>query len=480
MRVIYASTEIFPALKTGGLADVNAALPKALMAAGVDVRLLLPAFPAIVRATSDLAQVAELPTPFDGLVARVLRGSLMGVPAYLIEAGQFYARTGNPYVDEHGQDWPDNHLRFALLGWMAAQFGDGGLDGWRADIVHAHDWHAALSCAYLAVRGPERAASVYTVHNLGYQGEFAAEKFSELALPPHFFAMQGVEFYGKVNFMKAGLHFADSITTVSPSYAREIQTSAFGCGMDGLLRARADVLSGILNGVDYTVWNPALDGNIAAKYSLDKAQGKARCKTMLRAEMGLVSAAGPLFAVVSRLTAQKGLDLVLEVLPEIVAAGGQLALLGSGDAALEAAFKLAAVRYPGAVSVRVDYDEALAHRIIAGSDVIVVPSRFEPCGLTQLYALAYGTLPLVRRVGGLADTVRDASPEALAAREATGFGFDEASAGALRAALERVFALWKTPRKWTEVRRTAMQKDFGWTAVARRYLEVYQALRPLA
>ncbi len=480
MRILYTSTEVYPALKTGGLADVNAALPKALIDAGADVRLLLPAFPDIVRAANDLQPVLHLTPPFGGAQVRVLRGYLAGVPAYLIEAGQMYASLGNPYVDENGRNWPDSHLRFALLGWVAACFGLGEMDGWRADIVHAHDWHAALAPAYLAACEGDRAGSVYTVHNLGYQGEFAAETFDELAMPAHFFAMQGLEFYGKVNFMKAGLHFADRVTTVSPSYAREIQTPEFGCGMDGLLRSRANVLTGILNGVDYSIWNPALDADITSHYSRDNLRGKSGCKARLREELGLASSPGPLFGVVSRLTTQKGLDLVLQALPGIVDRGGQLALLGSGDADLETEFREQAARYPTAVSVRLDYDEALAHRIIAGSDVVLVPSRFEPCGLTQLYALAYGSLPLVRRVGGLADSVRDADTSALANRSATGFVFDEFSVDALREALNRVFQLWTKPQKWADVRRTAMQKDFGWALAARRYLEIYRDLRPQA
>jgi starch synthase len=480
VRILYVSTEVFPALKTGGLADVNAALPTALIEAGADVRLLLPAFPAIVQAAGALVPVLGLKSPFGDADVRILRGHLSGVPAYLIEAGRFYTRPGNPYVDEAGRDWPDNYLRFALLGWVAARFGDGTIDRWRADIVHAHDWHAALAPAYLAAGGGERAGSVYTVHNLGYQGEFAAEKFAELGLPAHFFAMHGLEFYGRLNFMKAGLHFSDRITTVSPSYAREMQTPEFGCGMDGLLRSRASVLSGILNGVDYKIWNPAGDPTTAASYDRNNPQGKIHCKAALRSELGLASSSGPLFGVVSRLIAQKGLDLVLEILPEIVARGGQLALLGSGDTALENGFRTAAAMHPRAVSVRVQYDEGLAHRIIAGSDVALIPSRFEPCGLTQLYALAYGTLPLVRRVGGLADTVCDVEADTLLAATATGFVFEEASASGLRGALGRVFDLWSSPGRWASVRRAAMQKDFGWAPAARRYIELYRELRPLA
>lgn len=480
MRVIYVSTEIYPALKTGGLADVNAALPKALQDLGVDIRLLLPAYPAILRAASGLQQVAQLRSAVGATEVSVLFGRLEGIPVYLVEAGNLYRRPDNPYVDDAGRDWPDNHLQFALLGWMAARFADGLIDGWRPDIIHGHDWHAGLAPAYLAARGGERPGCVYTVHNLGFQGDFPASTFNELALPADFFSMQGLEFYGKVNFMKSGLHFADRITTVSPSYAREIQTPEFGFGMDGLLRARASALSGILNGVDGAVWNPRTDPAIVANYSVENAAGKAACKTALRAEMGLASGAGPVFGVVSRLTAQKGLDLVLSVLPALLARGGQLALLGTGESGLEAGWRAAAAKFPGAVGVRLAYDEALAHRIIAGSDVILVPSRFEPCGLTQMYGLAYGTLPLVRRVGGLVDTVCDASPEHLAAGTATGFSFGAATAGELKKTLERAFKLWAKPRQWARVRRAAMLQDFGWEPPARCYLDVYRDLRPLA
>lgn len=480
MRALYVSTEVFPALKTGGLADVNAALPAALRALGADVRLLLPAFPAITRAATDLQAVAQFTAPLAATKLRVLRGTLDGVPAYLIEAEKLFARDGNPYVDAAGQDWPDNHLRFALLGWVAARFADGSIDGWRPDIVHAHDWHAGLAPAYLAARGGDRPGSIFTVHNLGFHGEFPAETFGALALPENFFSIYGLEFYGKVNFMKAGLHYADRITTVSPSYAREIQQAEFGFGMDGLLRSRSGVLTGILNGVDPAHWNPQTDPHITAHYGTADAAGKRACKTALRSELGLTQGDGPVFGIVSRLTAQKGIDLVLEALPAMLAGGGQLVVLGSGEAALEKQLRAMATAHRGAVSVCIGYDEALAHRIIAGSDVVLVPSRFEPCGLTQLYALAYGSLPLVRRVGGLADTVCDVSPAHVAAGSATGFVFAEATAAGLRDALQRVLVAWREPKSWARLRANAMRQDFGWAASARRYLELYRELRPQA
>lgn len=470
MRILYASTEVHPVLKTGGLADVNGALPQALRDLGLDVRLVLPAFPALVRALAAPRPVATVEAPL-GAQVRVVRGELRGVPAYLVAAGDRFDREGNPYVGPDGRDWPDNAERFGLFGWAAARFADGSFEGWRPDIVHAHDWHAGLAPAWLAARGGDRPGCVFTVHNLAFQGEFPAEAFARLGLPASHFSVHGVEFYGKVNFMKAGLHFADRITTVSPTYAREIQTAAFGFGMDGVVRSRSVVVSGILNGVDRSHWNPATDGHLARPYSSARMSGKGACRTALCTEMGLGPGPGPVFGVVSRLTGQKGVDLAIEALPKLLEGGGRLAVLGSGEPGLEAALREAAARLPGRVAVRVGYDEALAHRIIAGSDVVLVPSRFEPCGLTQLYGLAYGSLPLVHRVGGLADTVRDGE---------TGFAFAGAGAQAFRDALDRAFAAWADKPRWLRMQRAAMAEDFGWPTAARRYAALYADLRPAA
>ncbi|MEY4747973.1 MAG: hypothetical protein RIQ60_187 [Pseudomonadota bacterium] len=490
MHVLQVCAEIFPLLKTGGLADVAGALPRALHAlAGdaVEVRVLLPGFASILAGLHEPALVAELP-PRAGLAggARLLYGSLPdcahvpGRPlqAYVIDAPALYQRPGGPYEDRG-----DNHLRFALLGWVAARLAD-GLDGlWRADVVHAHDWHAALAPAYLRAAGQARggaapAASVYTVHNLAYQGVFPADTFGSLGLPAAFAAMDGLEFHGQVSFMKAGLYFADRLTTVSPTYAREIQGDEQGCGLQGLLRTRAGQLSGVLNGVDDEVWNPRTDVLIGDHFHADRLPGKARVKVALQQELGLnVSADTPLLCVVSRLTEQKGLHLVQQALPRLVEMGVQFGLLGSGDAAMEAAFKAQAAATPASVAVRIGYDEPFAHRLIAGADVILVPSRFEPCGLTQLYGLKYGTLPLVRRVGGLADTVNDARLETLDS-SATGFVFDDFSVDGLLGGVERALALWRRPRDWAQVKKRAMRSDCSWEPAARRYLALYQDIMP--
>lgn len=481
MRVLQVSAEIFPLLKTGGLADVAGALPGALARAGADVRVLLPGFPALREGLSDAATVAEFQAPW-GEPARLLFGHLAalgGLPAYVVEAPALYDRPGNPYQDEHGHPYADNHRRFALLGFAAARLAEGLDPWWTPGVVHSHDWHAALVNAYLAFsphRPPVR--TVYTVHNLAYQGLCGARHLHELGLPGHAFAVEGLEFHGQLSFMKAGLFYADHVTTVSPTYAHEIQTPQQGCGLHGLLRRRAagGSLSGILNGVDQRVWDPAADALIARRYDAAKLAGKAHCRTALQKEMGLEQRPGPLFGMVSRLAEQKGLPLLVALLPELVARGGQLVTLGAGDPGIEAALREAAAAHPEAVAIRVGYDEALAHRIFAGSDVTLVPSLYEPCGLTQLYGLRYGSLPLVRRVGGLADTVVDCTLEDLVEEKSTGFVFDAFDAGDMRRALRRAFALFARQTDWKAVQRRAMAQHFGWDDAAEQYLALYRSL----
>lgn len=479
-RVLQVSAELFPLLKTGGLADVAGALPAALAAAGVEPRLLVPGFPAIRSVLTQECAVAPVALPWSEGRAALLRGRLPGfaMPVYVLDAPGLFDRIGNPYADEAGVAYADNHRRFALLGLAAARLAEGVDPAWRPQIVHAHDWHAGLACAHVAASRARRRTdtrTVFTVHNLAYQGLFPADKFAELGLPPAHYAVDGLEFYGQVSFMKAGLFFADAITTVSPTYAKEIQTAEQGCGLDGLLRHRSGVLHGILNGVDYGIWSPADDDAIAARYDADDAAGKAACKAALQRECGLaVKADAPLFGIVSRLTEQKGLPLVLVALDDLIDAGGQLVILGAGDARLEAQFAAAAARHPTQIARRTGMDEGLAHRIYAGSDVVLVPSRFEPCGLTQLYGLSYGALPLVHRVGGLGDTVVDTTLEDLAAGTATGFVFNALTADAYRRALRRAFALWSRPEYWHRVQDAAMRQRFGWDVAAARYVDVYR------
>jgi len=493
MKVLYVCTELFPFLKTGGLADVSAGLAPALQAVGCEVRLLLPAFPAIATQALSTRPIASLPAgpmpwgsapvlPPASLTLATLPG--LELPVYLVQAPALFDRPGNPYLGPDGKDWSDNAIRFAALGWAGATLGQGLDPDWLPDVIHCHDWHSGLTPAYVrafATAKQATPATVFTIHNLAYQGLFAAAEFAQLGLPKSWFDINGIEFFGKVSFMKAALRYADRITTVSPTYAREISSDAQGCGLDGLLRERANSLSGILNGVDDQIWNPATDALLPAPYDEDKLQGKTLAKRALQTKFGLEPRANALvFGAVSRLTAQKGLHLLPQVLADMVQRGGQLALLGQGDVALERAFVDAASRYPGQVGVRIGYDEVTAHAVIAGADVILVPSEFEPCGLTQLYGLRYGTLPLVRRVGGLADTVVDCTLENLDEGSATGFVFDELSPAGLLSAVRRAFVLFRRPDDWSAVQQRGMRLRFDWLASAQHYLAMYQSLRPSA
>jgi starch synthase len=484
LRVLHVSAELYPWVKSGGLGDVAAALPPALTALGVDARLLLPGFAGFLDAFPGITDAARLHTPF---AAERVRVGLARVPgsefaAYLVDQPGYYDRPGNPYAGPDGRDWPDNHGRFGLFGWIAAELARGADPGWSPDIVHLHDWHGGLAPAYLMAR-PAAAGhvpTIFTIHNLAYQGLFPPALFPELALPPEFFSIDGAEFNGLVSFIKAGLFFADRLTTVSPTYAREIQTPDFGCGLDGLLRTRAGSLTGILNGVDPRVWDPRHDPVLPRPYGIeDAASGKPVAKAALQQRLGLMDRQNaPLFGVVSRLTPQKGLDLLLACLPEFVADDSRLAILGSGDSDLEQGFSAAAAAHQGEIAVEIGYDEALSHLIIAGADIVLVPSRFEPCGLTQLYALRYGTLPLVRRVGGLADTVVDANAVSLADGTADGFAFDGDDASALMSAVRRANGLFRERAVWLRMMRQAMTRDFSWAAAARGYAAVYRELRP--
>lgn len=470
MRVLQVAAEVFPLVKTGGLADVIAALPPAMAQAGADVRLLLPGFPAIVDSVAGARTVVDVGPCFGALRVRLLRARMPGtaLPVYIIDAPHLYRRGGGPYQAEDGRDWPDNLQRFALLGWIAARLASGDADpDWTPEIVHAHDWHAAMTCAYMSDHLPTRAASVFTIHNLAYQGQFAHDDWSLLGLSSRYMSPAGFEFHGQLCFMKAGLQFARRITTVSPTYAREITSAQFGCGLEGVIRNRTADLSGIVNGIDAAVWNPATDGAIARLYDVANPAGKAECRSALQAMCGLdIDAHALVVTVVSRLTWQKGLDLLLEVVPELVADGMQLAIQGNGDPALEDAFRRAAAAHAGRVALTIGYSETRAHQLIAGADVIAVPSRFEPCGLTQLYGLRYGTLPVVRRVGGLADTIDDGR---------TGFAFDADNAPALRDTLRRAAAVRANePDVWTSMMRAGMEQDLSWSQPALRYLDLYR------
>ena len=479
MKILHVAAEVFPLVKTGGLADVVAALPVALAAQGEDVRLMLPGYPAVMQAVGPLRQVVEAGPCFGALRVRLMLGRMpgTGLPVYVVDSPYMFRRPGGPYEDPQGQPWPDNAQRFALLGWLAAHVAEGDADeSWAPDVVHAHDWHAAMTCTYMADHAATRSVSVFTVHNLAYQGLFAMQDAPLLGLASRWMSPGGLEYHGQLSFMKAGLNFADRVTTVSPTYAREIATPEFGCGLDGVVRARGADVVGILNGIDEAHWDPSRDAALPARYDAADLSGKRECRRALQDELGLqADDQALLMVVVSRLTAQKGLDLVLACLQSLVDAGVQIALQGQGDPALEAAFRLAQQTHPGRVQVNIGYDEARAHRLVAGADVIAVPSRFEPCGLTQMYGLRYGTLPVVRRVGGLADTVDDGRH--VGEQAATGFAFEAADSQAFEAAVRRALALRADPAAWTAMMRRAMARPLSWEGPARAYRELYAQAR---
>ena len=470
------ASEISPLVKTGGLADVVGALPPALKAEAIDARTLVPAYPSVLAALAGGETLHHFSDLFGG-PARLVGAKLGELDLLALDAPHLYARPGGPYAGPDGQDYPDNAFRFAALAMAASLIGQGLLPAFRPDIVHAHDWQAALAPAYLHYSGKPRPATIVTIHNLAFQGKFPKSLLGALALPPQSFAMDGVEYYGGVGFLKAGLQLADRITTVSPSYAAEIMTQDFGMGLEGLLRARAGVVSGILNGVDDAIWNPAKDARIAARYDHWNLSMRAKNKAVLQQRLGLrADRCAFLVGVVSRLSWQKGLDLLLEALPELTARGAQLALLGAGDTELEGAFAAAASGHAGKVGVHIGFDEDLAHLVQAGADAFLVPSRFEPCGLTQLYALRYGAVPIVARVGGLRDTIIDANDMALVSGVATGLQFSPPTTQTLAAALRRAMALFQDKPQWRKLQINGMKTDVSWRIPARRYAELYRSL----
>jgi starch synthase len=475
LSVLSVAAEAYPLIKTGGLADVVGALPGALAAEGIGMRTLLPGYPAVMDALRHAAAVHSF-VSLHGGSARVLSGQAGGLDVLVIDAPHLYSRPGSPYGGPAGE-WPDNGLRFAALAQVAAAIGGGAISGYQPDVIQAHDWHAGLLPAYLHYAGGPRPATVLTIHNLAFQGQFPRAMLDALGLPPRAFARDGVESYGAIGYLKAGIALADRITTVSPSYAREILTNEGSMGLGEVLNLRAGALTGILNGIDDLMWNPATDVHLASRFSATDPTPRAINKSALQAEFGLdADPAALLVGVVSRLTWQKGMDMLLPALPALLRGGAQLALLGSGDSELEREFAEASRRHPGRVSARIGYDEALAHLVEGGADAVLVPSRFEPCGLTQLAALRYGAIPVVAKVGGLADSVVDADPANLASGIATGVQFAPVTRASLEAALGRALALWHDPALWKRMQARGMAEDVGWAHSARQYAALFRDL----
>ncbi len=472
--MLAVASELFPLVKTGGLADVTGALPLELLPEGVATTTLIPGYPGVLAALANAASVWTDSDLFGG-PARVLRGQAAGLEILALDAPHLFARPGGPYAAPDGGDWPDNAVRFAALGAVAAAIARGAIPGFAPDVLHAHDWQAGLAMAYLHFSEGRRPGTVMTVHNLAFQGVFPASLLATLGLPPESFQIGGVEFHGMIGFLKAGLALADRITTVSPTYAAEIQTPEFGMGFDGLLRARAGVLHGILNGIDDHVWDPSADAALAATFDVESIDRRAANKAAVQAKFSLN--ADPeklLFGVISRLSWQKGLDMLLGCLGDLLGADAQLAVLGTGERGMEEGFRAAAAAHPGRIGCVIGYDESLAHLMQGGIDALLVPSRFEPCGLTQLCALRYGALPIVARTGGLADTVVDANEAALAAGAGTGIQFANFM---LAPALRRAAALWRVKKTWRALQKNAMRADVSWGRPARHYAELYREVK---
>jgi starch synthase len=464
MQVLSVASEVFPLIKTGGLADVAGALPLALKEHGVTMRTLLPGYPGVVAQLKKKKTVAALDDLFGGK-ANLVAGQSAGLDLLVLDAPHLYDRKGGAYGDEQGNDWDDNWKRFAALGKAGAEIAGGLVPGYAPDIVHAHDWQAAMAPAYLRFTGRRAVPSVMTVHNLAFQGQFPITVFPGLGLPGAALSLDGVEYYGGVGFLKGGLQLADAITTV-------------GMGLDGLIRVRDNVLHGIVNGIDTDIWNPETDPHVAANYAARSLGARAKNRRAIEERFSLDHSDAPIFCVVSRLTWQKGMDVLVQVVDDLVAMGARLAILGSGDHSLEGGLLSASARHPGRVGVVIGYNEPLSHLMQAGSDAILVPSRFEPCGLTQLYALRYGCIPVVARTGGLADTVIDANEAALSAGVATGVHFSPVDADALRIAVRRTLALHRDRKAWTAMQKQGMKSDVSWTRSAARYAELYRSLVP--
>jgi starch synthase len=477
MRVLSVTSEAYPLVKTGGLADVAGALPPALARRGIEARTLLPGYPAVMRKLGDARLVHNYGSLL-GVPARLLAADVEGLAVIVLDSPPLYDRPGSPYGDPSGIDHPDNWRRFGALGRAAVDIAMGFVPEFIPDLVHAHDWQAGLAPAYLRYYGVQR-PTVMTIHNIAFQGWFPAAVFGALELPPHAFGLDGVEYYGGVGFLKAGLACATALTTVSPTYAEEIKTPAFGMGLQGLIADRSGVLHGIVNGIDVNVWNPETDPLLAAPYTARRLQGRAANRAAVEARFGLQADDSALFVLVSRLTWQKGIDLLAFIAAQdIVRAGHRLAVLGSGEPGLEATFRALAAEFPGRIGAVIGYDEPLAHLMQAGGDAIVIPSRFEPCGLTQLYGLRYGCVPIVARTGGLADTVIDSNIAALNAGAATGFQFTPVDAAPLAAALRRATTLMRHRAAWTAIQRQGMKSDVSWDRSAAAYADLYASLLP--
>ena len=475
-KILFVASEAYPLIKTGGLGDVAGSLPTALKALKQDVCIIMPAYREILQKVTGLTLISIHAEGVPETV-RLLEGRFPGtsVKLLLVDSPHHFDRQGGPYLDAEGEDWADNAERFATFAKTvsAVALNQTGLD-WQPDVVHCNDWQCGLIPALLSLH-PKRPATVFTIHNLAYHGYFHPDTFITLDLPKQLWGMHGLEFHGGLSFIKGGLAFADMINTVSPTYAKEIRSQALGYGLEGLLNYRTKRLTGILNGIDYKEWNPATDPHLAAPFNHRDLSGKANNKQALQQQLGLPQRAdAPLFGLVGRLVEQKGIDLVLAIIPQLIAQNAQLVVLGSGDKRFQQSLLDIAAAHPYSIAVHIGYNEPLAHQIEAGADIFLMPSRFEPCGLNQIYSLRYGTVPVVRHTGGLADTVVDANEINIAAGSATGFQFETSTSDGLWTASQRAIQLYhKQPKVWQQLMVSGMKQDFSWKQSARHYLELY-------
>ena len=487
MRILFVTSEAFPLIKTGGLADVSGALPAAFQKINADVRILIPGYPAVLNSLVNPTFLATIPNiPSIGAINLIL-GEMPAskVPVMAIESVGLYQRDGGPYVDATGKDWEDNPTRFGVLSMVAAILsGDQSpLKDWAPDITQCNDWQSGLTPAFMHFMRAERtqmkqSKSILSIHNLAFQGCYGADWVTRLGLPAESYQINGVEYYGQFSFLKAGIFYADGLSTVSPSYAKEIQTEAYGFGMQGLLTARGAEIQGILNGLDTHEWNPANDPHLSEHYDANNLAGKQVVKAALQAKLGLkVKAKIPLLGVVSRLTHQKGLDMLLaSAVTLITEHDAQIALLGSGDTSLENGYRDLAKRFPDQVSVTIGYNEALSHQIMAGCDIFIMPSRFEPCGLNQMYGLRYGTPSVVTNTGGLADSVQDSNEDSLHNQSATGFVMPESSATALISTIARALTYYQDQKSWKKIQENGMRQNLDWTKSAKAYMAMYEEI----
>lgn len=486
LHILAVASEMYPFIKTGGLADVVGALPFALgelstAAAPITLTTLIPGYPAVMAALTKAAvtptRALSLPKYFGG-DAEIIHATVQGVALYILDAPHLFQRAGNPYSDASGTDWQDNPERYAALSLAAAMLAWGAVAGYAPDVLHVHDWQTAMAPAYLHYLGvgKHKPKTVLTIHNLAFQGQFPAKTFARLGLPAEAFGIDGVEYYGCVGYLKAGIQFADAITTVSPTYAHEICTPQGGMGLDGLLRARGNAVSGIVNGIDMDVWNPASDATLASEFSGETLDKRDANKRAVEDHFNIPHSDAPLFCIVSRLTWQKGIDIVIDAIDAIVAQNARLVILGTGDKALEAALYAAVAKHPTHVAVHIGYDESISHLMQGGCDAILMPSRFEPCGLTQLYGLRYGCVPIVASVGGLADTVIDANDAAVTAAVATGVQFHDLSREGLTTAVARTVRLYEQKKSWQNVQKAGMRADVAWRRSAMQYELLYRGL----